>query len=251
MADHGHARDGSDGHPDGVPVPRPDPFRDGVPAGALRDVLLRSRELGFLGPGDVDAHVQHATAFLDGLPEPQESSAPDASVGDPGPAADLQLLDLGAGGGVPGLVLAAHRPDLVVVLLDAAEKRTDFLRWAVEELELDRRVSVVRGRAEELAREPELRGAFRVVTARSFGPPAVTAECAVGFLAGVGSRLLVSEPPGGDPDRWPAAALEKMGLRPGDTWRRDGATVRRLDVIAPCPDALPRRVGVPARRPAF
>jgi 16S rRNA (guanine527-N7)-methyltransferase len=237
MADDGHAQDPVDGHPSGVPVPRPG--LDARPStGALRDVLLRSRELGFLGPGDVDAHVRNAEAFLVGIP--------------PSPASrSLRLLDLGSGGGVPGLVIAAERSDLQITLLDAAERRTAFLEWAVHELGVGTRVSVVRGRAEELARDEPLRGAFDVVTARSFGPPAVTAECAVGFLSGPGSVLLVSEPPGGDPDRWPAEPLAAMGLRPGTTWTNGVATVRALDVIGPCPPSLPRRVGVPARRPRF
>ena len=113
------------------------------------------------------------------------------------------------------------------------------------------RVRVERGRAEELARSTHLRGVADVVTSRSFGAPAVTAECAVGFLAGPGSVLLVSEPPDADPDRWPEEPLLRMGLRPGGTWTRDGATVREITVVSPCPDDLPRRVGVPSRRPAY
>ncbi|UDY34350.1 RsmG family class I SAM-dependent methyltransferase [Dermatobacter hominis] len=224
-----------------MPVPRPGPGET-VPAGALRDVLLRSRELGFLGPGEIEVHVRNADAFLTALPGRRPA----------GPAVEAaQLLDLGSGGGVPGLALAAERDDLRVVLLDAAQRRTEFLEWAVGELGIADRASVVRGRAEELAHEPDLRGRFDVVTARSFGPPAVTAECAVGFLAGPGSVLLVSEPPGGDPDRWPAGPLAEIGLRPGATWEGVGATVRALEVVAGCPDRLPRRVGLPARRPLF
>jgi 16S rRNA (guanine527-N7)-methyltransferase len=249
MVDDGQAEDDRHGHPSRVPVPRPAPApsagsgaapaRQGVPgvaAGALRDVLLRSRELGFLGPGEIDVHLRNAEAFLAAL-------APGGAI--------RTLLDLGSGGGVPGLVIGAARGDLRVVLLDAAQRRTEFLEWAVAELELADRVSVVRGRAEELGRDAELRGGFDVVTARSFGPPGVTAECAVGFLSGPGSVLLVSEPPGGDPARWPPGPLAEMGLRRAGTTEGAGATVVALQVVAPCPDALPRRVGLPARRPLF
>jgi len=218
------------GHPDGVPVPRP-----GLDD-RLFEVLERSRDLGFLGPGDIRTHVHHAAAFLPGL----EEAGPQQTV-----------LDLGSGGGVPGLVLAVRRPDLSFILVDASERRTEFLTWAADRLEVAHRISVVRGRAEDLARTVELRGVVDVVTARSFGSPPVTVECAIGFLRGPGSRLLVSEPPNGDGSRWPIGALADVGLRPGATWTVDGATVTGLEVFAPCPDALPRRVGVPSRRPLF
>ena len=51
------------------------------------------------------------------------------------------------------------------------------------------------------------------MTARSFGPPALTAEIGSGF-ATVGGMLVVSEPPGGDPARWPQADLESLGFGP-------------------------------------
>lgn len=222
------------GHPHRVPVSRPDV------AGGLHAVLERSRELGFLGPGPIDSHVRHAAAFLPGLDDlPLPSGR------------RIVVVDLGSGGGVPGLALAVQRPQLDLILVDAAERRTDFLSWAVEELGLSDRVTVERGRAEELARSPHLRGSADAVTARSFGAPAVTAECAVGFLRGPGAVLLVSEPPEVDPTRWPAEPLSRMGLRPSVSWSRDGASVQALQVIAACPDGLPRRVGVPARRPAY
>lgn len=210
---------------------------------ALRSVLLRSRELGFLGPGEVDAHVRNAVSFLPGIDEVIARDVPSAIR--------PTVIDLGSGGGVPGLVLATLRPALRFILLDAAQRRTDFLRWGVDRLGLGASVTVERGRAEELARVSELRGSAVVVIARSFAAPSATAECAVGFLSGEGARLLVSEPPEPDPQRWPDAPLAQMGLRVGRVWHQDGTTVRALDVVGPCPDALPRRVGLPERRPIF
>ena len=172
--DPGPRSEYDDGHPGGVPVPRPGPASDSsaepTPAtdAALDRVLRRSRELGFLGPGPIDAHIHHAAAFLPGIDELESRQSPS-------PVGDLTLVDLGSGGGLPGLVLAVRRPRIHVVLIDAIRKRTDFLEWAVAELGVDERVEVRRGRAEELAREPDLRGSAEVVTARSFGPPAVAA----------------------------------------------------------------------------
>jgi 16S rRNA (guanine527-N7)-methyltransferase len=80
---------------------------------------------------------------------------------------DACVLDVGSGAGLPGLPLALARPDLTVVLIDSLARRTTFLTQVVAELGLADRVSVVRGRAEELAdRLP----AADAVTARAVAP---------------------------------------------------------------------------------
>ena len=71
--DPGSSSDHVDGHPGGVPVPRPGSMPESraeqSPAtdAALDRVLMRSRELGFLGPGPTAAHIHHAAAFLPGI----------------------------------------------------------------------------------------------------------------------------------------------------------------------------------------
>jgi 16S rRNA (guanine527-N7)-methyltransferase len=199
----------------------------------LLAVLERARGLGFLGPGDIAAHVTHALAFAAAMDRP------------PGRA-----LDLGAGGGVPGLVLAAGPwAGASWVLLDASQRRCAFLAWAVGELGLADHVEVRRDRAEVAGRDGELRGRFDVVVARGFAPPAVTAECGAPFLA-VGGHLVVSEPPAPEPGRWPAASLAALGLvdAGGVT---DGVHLRRLRQASACPDRYPRRDGMPAKRPLW
>ena len=206
----------------------------------LIEVLERSRGLGFLGPGSVRVHVDHAAGFAAGTGR--------------WPA---QFLDLGSGGGVPGLVLARWWPESQAVLLDARERRCSFLREAVRELDLDGRVVVVWARAEEAGHRDYLRGAFDLVVARGFGPPAVTAECGAPFLR-VGGMLAVSEPPHdgdtggpGDPSgRWPARWLARLGLAVGPSWT-DGFRYQALDQVEPCPERYARNPGVPVKRPLF
>jgi 16S rRNA (guanine527-N7)-methyltransferase len=160
-------------------------------------------------------------------------------------------MDLGSGGGLPGLVLLRECPELEeLVLLDAMERRGSFLRWALEELRAPPSAKVVVERAEHAARRPELRGRFDLVVARSFGRPAVTAECAVGFLSGPGARLLVSEPPEEDEGRWPAEALEQLGLEPVQRQRTSPA-LQELRAATSADPRWPRRDGVPAKRPLF
>jgi len=164
-----------------------------------------------------------------------------------------RVLDLGSGGGLPGLVLATYRPELELTLLEARRRACRFLREAVTALDLAR-VAVVEARAEDAARRPDLREAFDAVVARSFGPPAVTAECAVGFLR-IGGRLVVSEPPGGEERdgataRWPVPGLEDLGYAPPAAGGGSGASFVVLEKTRR-DDRWPRRVGVPAKRPVW
>jgi 16S rRNA (guanine527-N7)-methyltransferase len=199
----------------------------------LRRQLERARDLGFLGPGPVEAHLTHAIGLADDL----------HARGMPRPG--MAALDLGSGGGVPGLVLVDRWPTTRWVLLDASERRTDFLAEAIEAMAVGHRVSVVRARAERAGRDPELRGGFDLVTARSFAPPAVTAECGAAFLTN-GGLLAVSEPPVPDPTRWPRHALDELGLE----LVADGRWAL-LRQCVPLAERYPRREGVPAKRPLW
>lgn len=159
-----------------------------------------------------------------------------------------RVLDLGSGGGLPGLVLAETNPALILVLLDSAVRRCRFLREAVTRLELGDRVEVVEERAETAARRRALRGTFDAVVARSFGSPAVTAECAVGFLR-LGGSLVVSEPPEAG-NRWNPEGLADLGLGPVRVCDHDGFGFVLLEKIG-MDERWPRRVGIPAKRPRF
>lgn len=195
---------------------------------ALVEQLTQARSLGFLGPGPVEDHVAHAMGFVRALGQLSGT-----------------VVDLGSGGGVPGLVVALARPDLDLVLVDAMAKRCAFLESAVMALGLGH-TTVILGRAEEVGRS-ERRGTAAAVLARGFGPPAVTAECAAPLLR-VGGLLVVSEPPTGA-GRWPKAGAARFGLRP--TTRYESPALQVLVQEAPCPDRYPRRIGKPGKDPLF
>jgi 16S rRNA (guanine527-N7)-methyltransferase len=203
------------------------------PASGLFAVLTAAQQRGFIGGPELGAHVRQAEALA-------------AAVG----SAPSRVLDLGSGGGLPGLVLASCWPTAEVTLLDGGTARAAFLSWAVAELGCGDRVAVAAGRAEELGRT-ELRGGFDLVVARSFGPPAVVAECGAPFLA-VGGWLLVSEPPDSDGSRWDhPAELAALGLAPEPVRERDGHRFQPLQATTPCPNRYPRRTGIPTKRPLF
>jgi 16S rRNA (guanine527-N7)-methyltransferase len=111
------------------------------------------------------------------------------------------------------------------------------------------RVEVLHARAEDVGRDPERRGTADAVTARSFGSPAVVAECAAPLLR-VGGRLLVSEPPDA-PGRWPADGLAALDLSPSESWRIDGFAFFEAVQVARCSVTYPRRPGIPTRSPLF
>ena len=81
--------------------------------------------------------------------------------------AGAQVVDVGSGAGLPGLVWAIARPDLRLTLVEPLLRRSTFLAEAVERLELGDRVTVWRGRAEEAGREL---APADVVTARAVAP---------------------------------------------------------------------------------
>lgn len=198
---------------------------------ALLEQLERARALGFLGPGPVERHIDHAQGFLHTVAQVT------GTIG-----------DLGSGGGVPGLILGVERPDLRLVFIEASAVRCRFLEAACGALHLD--AEVAEGRAEVVGRGP-WRHRLDAVVARSFGSPATTAECGAPLLV-EGGLLVVSEPPEPAADRWPPAGLLELGLEPlAVAPSAPGGRVQVLRQARPCPDRFPRRDGVPAQRPLF
>jgi 16S rRNA (guanine527-N7)-methyltransferase len=198
--------------------------------------LAEAQRQKFIGPASLEEHVEHARGFHRAL-----GDAPA-----PGLAADL-----GSGGGLPALVLALSWPETPFWLVEANQRRAQFLIDAVEDLGWADRIEVVAERAEEVGRLLDRRGKADLVTARGFAPPAVTAECAAPLLRPEG-RLVVSEPPSGSAgDRWPATGLAILEMRPGARLDQPEAHYQVVVQDDRCPDQYPRRVGVPAKRPLF
>jgi 16S rRNA (guanine527-N7)-methyltransferase len=167
--------------------------------------------------------------------------------------AELRLVDVGSGGGMPGLPLKIAFPRLQVTLVESVGKKAAFLRETVEHLGL-RGVDVVGARAETAARTPEHRDVYDWATARALGTLPVVVELCAAFLAPGG--LLVAQR-SGDLDRdlvhaAPAFKALKLWARTPIYLDLPGLTGHGLIVgekYAPTPAEYPRRPGLPRKRP--
>lgn len=154
------------------------------------------------------------------------------------------VVDVGSGGGVPGLVLAAVRPDRELHLVEATARKAGFLRDTVARMGLAS-VHVHAERSELLTRAGDaLRDACACACARALAAPPAAAELCLPFVAPGGRAVLWLGASAGRADVEPAAAA--LGATLVDA-RSPGLLV--LEKAGPTPARFPRRPGVAARRP--
>jgi 16S rRNA (guanine527-N7)-methyltransferase len=155
----------------------------------------------------------------------------------------VSMVDVGSGGGSPGIPLAIET-GVEVTLLESRERKCDFLRAALAELRLPG--SVIHARAEEAARD-EARDAFELATARALAPPPVAVELGLPLVA-----------PGGHLILWTADVnREPLDIVAGQL----GGAVKALKTVSPgrmlvliekletTPQRFPRRPGMAGKRP--
>ena len=145
------------------------------------------------------------------------------------------IVDVGSGGGAPGIPLAAALPDREVTLLEATRRKCDFLeRWTAELPNL----SVVCGRAEEQPVD-----SWGVAVAKALAPPPVAAEWCLPLVAPGGAAVLYVGPTA-QADR--VAEVAKL-LAAELAESPPGLLV--LHKLGPTPPGFPRRLGVARKRP--
>jgi 16S rRNA (guanine527-N7)-methyltransferase len=143
------------------------------------------------------------------------------------------IVDVGSGGGVPGIPLAAALPDRQVTLLEASGRKCEFLReWAPPN------ATVVQGRAEE--QEPDIHG---VAVAKALAPPPVAAEWCLPLVRPGGAAIL-----------WIGRTADtehvaRVALRLGGDLEDECNGLLVLRKLRPTPRGFPRRAGVARKRP--
>lgn len=163
------------------------------------------------------------------------------------------ILDLGTGGGIPGLILAIEYPDVKFTLLDSREKKINAIMDVAEEMGLENTKGVAE-RFEILARDPEYRGKFDVVVARAVAKLPVLLEYAVGFLK-EDAKLFAWKGPEFEEDLEASRpAQEILGLEHDHTHNYKLPTGEERNILVfkkmnETPERYPRRVGIVSKRP--
>ncbi|MEM1211090.1 MAG: 16S rRNA (guanine(527)-N(7))-methyltransferase RsmG [Planctomycetota bacterium] len=120
------------------------------------------------------------------------------------------VLDLGTGGGFPGLPLAIARPQLRFTLVDATGKKADHVWATAESLGLSN-TTVLQARAETLGQDPKHREAYDAVVCRAVGPMNVLLELTLPLVT-VDGRLLAMKGPKAEHELQAAGdALDQLG----------------------------------------
>jgi 16S rRNA (guanine527-N7)-methyltransferase len=160
----------------------------------------------------------------------------------------LRVLDLGSGGGVPGLVLACVMPEVEFTLVEATGKKARFLAETATSLGLAN-VEVLAERAETLGHDPWLRGSRDVVVARAVGPLRVLLELAVPLLRVGGTLLAVKGERAPTEIAEAKRALHMLHAVAIDSIRTPTGTIVVVEKSRETPKAYPRALGTPSHQP--
>jgi 16S rRNA (guanine527-N7)-methyltransferase len=145
------------------------------------------------------------------------------------------VIDVGSGGGAPGIPLAGALPDREVVLLDATRRKCDFLDVVARDFP---NVRVVCGRAEEQPAD-----SFGVAVAKALAPPPVALEWCLALVA-VGGAAVLLVGPSADP-----AAVARVSEQLGGGEPEEHPGILLVPKLASTPPGFPRRPGVARKRP--
>lgn len=138
-----------------------------------------------------------------------------------------RIIDVGTGGGFPGIPVNILKPDTEVVLLDGLNKRLKFLNEVIDTLGLQN-ISTVHGRAEELGRKKEYRETFDIAVSRAVASLNTLSEYCLPFVK-VGGYFVAMKGPDVDEEIEQAEkAIEKLG----------GQIEKRIDIPLPSSDIV-------------
>ena len=167
---------------------------------------------------------------------------------------DCKILDIGTGGGFPGIPLKIFYSDNSFILMDSINKKLEFIKEVIEELSLSD-ITVVHARAEDLGHDPSYREKFDIVVSRAVANLSSLAELSLPFVKENGLFISYKGSSAKDEIENAKTALEKLGgelFQINDYQLPFGEDKRSLIFIKKrfhCPNIYPRKAGVPLRKP--
>ncbi|MFA5536150.1 MAG: 16S rRNA (guanine(527)-N(7))-methyltransferase RsmG [Bacillota bacterium] len=168
--------------------------------------------------------------------------------------ADTALLDLGTGAGFPGLVLKILNPETAITLVDAVQKKVNFINLVAKELSLIQ-VAAIHSRAEDLGKDLGYREGFTDVTARAVAPLAVLAEYGLPLLKKGGKLFALKGPNYRDELEKAKDAIDLLGGKLAEVVDYKLPLIedqRSLIIIRKdkkTPQGYPRKSGIPSKMP--
>ena len=164
------------------------------------------------------------------------------------------VIDVGTGGGYPGVPLAIYFPDKKITLIDSVDKKLKIVGTICEEIGL-KNIRTVHGRAEDLAHKKEFRETFDLCVSRAVANMATLAEYCLPFVAVEGTFIAYK---GKDADKEAAAAESAITILGGSLSNiatvdlgagAEEHSLVYIDKEEKTPKAYPRKAGTPSKSP--
>jgi len=171
------------------------------------------------------------------------------------PDTPRRCIDVGTGGGFPGLAVAIALPGAELTLVDSVGRKTAAVAAMAQSLGLSDRVQVRTERVERTGQDPSCRGTFDLAMARAVGSAPVVAEYLVPLLRRTGEGLLYRGRWHDTDDKELQSALTLLKARSLKLQRmelpsqRGARTLIRIGPEAATPDTYPRATGMPTKMP--
>ena len=166
----------------------------------------------------------------------------------------LSIIDIGIGGGFPGIPIILAFENWKLCAVDSVAKKLDFIKILCEKLNLLDRVEIVHARAEELARAAEKREAFDIAVTRAVAKINVISEYCLPFVKKNRYFIAYKAKTAEKELKESEKALSMLGGKYLSTikYTLSGEEERNLVLIkktAFTPEKYPRRTGLPAKKP--
>lgn len=165
-----------------------------------------------------------------------------------------KIIDVGTGGGFPGLPLKIVNDNIELTLLDSLRKRTDFLQLVVNELKLNE-VNIIHGRAEDFGRDEKYREKYDVCVSRAVAPLNVLCEFCLPFVKVGGYFAAYKSENIAEEIETSKIAIKKLSgkILRVDTIKIPNSDITRkiiiVEKVKKIANIYPRKAGTPAKKP--